>query len=404
MNNPLSPSPSPHPQCQNTSPPNKCTQNLKTLIRKRKKTPLRPPSNPDQMYTLSEAKKLIRQSSSLLSSSNALLSEARTIANRNGLTVDSKIIDASYQSPFLPKPYFRSSKNNNHNGDHTNNNNTNIISSNSNSQHDNSKESSSSTPIILNAFPPILSTTGGHSNIDHIIQYTGNYYQDTVAEYKRKLKRRIKAQTPEHKGTDRWDQPRISGSRRRRILRERDLPCAPPEPPPSGYVIYIAQMTTKIRHDRPHVHHNQVQVVREISKIWKYGMSDSDRDYYNVFCTETREEYEKQHAEFKATGSYKPSKVFERLHGDGPWVRIAYHEKNALEREISGYDSVKFPPRPLEMEKPDWVRVREKAKEKEMERRKAREERAKKRREKERKALEEASKEKEKRLRAIDEH
>lgn len=206
---------------------------------------------------------------------------------------------------------------------------------------------------------------------------------------------------PELKGTDRWDQPRISGSRRRRIVREMDLPCAPPEPPPSGYVIFIAQMTTKIRHDRPRVHHNQIKVVREISKIWKFGMSNADRDYYNEFCRETREEYEKQHAEYKATGSFKASKFFERLHGDGPWVRIAYHEKNSLEREISGYESVKFPPRPLEAEKPEWLKKVEKAREREMERRKAREERSKRKRENEKRDLEEANKAKVKRLKNI---
>ena len=55
----------------------------------------------------------------------------------------------------------------------------------------------------------------------------------------------------------RWDKPRIPGERRRRIIREKDLPEAPPEPPPSGYVVFVGQMTTKIRHDRPNVQHDQ---------------------------------------------------------------------------------------------------------------------------------------------------
>lgn len=55
----------------------------------------------------------------------------------------------------------------------------------------------------------------------------------------------------------RWDRPRLIGSRRRRIMREKDLPDAPPDPPPSGYVVFVSQMTTKIRHDRPSVQHNQ---------------------------------------------------------------------------------------------------------------------------------------------------
>ena len=227
------------------------------------------------------------------------------------------------------------------------------------------------------------------------------YKDDSIAEYKRKLKRRMKAMQPEQKGTDRWDQPRISGSRRRRIVREMDLPCAPTEPPPSGYVIFIAQMTTKIRHDRPKVHHNQIKVVREISRIWKFGMSDQDREYYNKFARETREEYERQHREYRATGSFKPSKVFERFHGDRPWVRIAFHEKNALEREITGYDTVKFPPRPVEMEKPIWLKKIEKAKAAEMDWRKMREEKKTRKREIERRELEEANRAKVERLKNI---
>ena len=55
----------------------------------------------------------------------------------------------------------------------------------------------------------------------------------------------------------RWDKPRKFGERRRRIVREKDLPNAPPVPPASGYVLFVAQMTTKIRHDRPNLPHDQ---------------------------------------------------------------------------------------------------------------------------------------------------
>jgi hypothetical protein len=344
--------------------------------------PLQPP-NQSKMFTVPQADDLIKKSRELLSTSNTLLDEARKVAKRSGLSVDSSILDASYQSTFLPS--FLSNADNAGNG-----------SNNVDNQGQDAKGDG-----ILKAFPTVLSTTGGHSNIDHIIQFTGNYKKDKISEYKRKLKRRIRSMQPEQKGTDRWDQPRIAGSRRRRIVREVDLPCAPPEPPPSGYVIFIAQMTTKIRHDKPNVHHNQIKVVKEISKIWKFGMSDTDRKYYNDFCKETREEYEKQHAEYKATGTFKPSKAFEKLHGDGPWVRITFHEKNALEREISSYESVKFPPRPLDMDKPDWVKKIEKARGREMERKKAREERAKKQRETELRELEDANNKKVKRLKTI---
>lgn len=196
----------------------------------------------------------------------------------------------------------------------------------------------------------VLRTTGGHSNTDHVVTITGNARVDRIAELKRAMQRRARAMQPEKKGEDRWDKPRIPGERRRRILREKDMPGAPSEPPPSGYVIFIGQMTTKIRHDRPDEPHNQIKVVKEISKIWKYGISEQDRDYYNEFAREAREEYQEQHREYRATGQYTKSKTFKRLDGNGPWVRVAMHEKNGLEREIESYDTVQFPPRPPEMD------------------------------------------------------
>mmetsp|Transcript_26728 Transcript_26728/g.37548 ORF Transcript_26728/g.37548 Transcript_26728/m.37548 type:complete len:161 (+) Transcript_26728:556-1038(+) len=73
-------------------------------------------------------------------------------------------------------------------------------------------------------------------------------------------------------------------------------------PPPSGYVIFVARMTTKIRHDHPNERRNQTQVIRKISKICKFGMTEPDREYYMIFCKEAREEYEYQYKEFRATG------------------------------------------------------------------------------------------------------
>ena len=105
----------------------------------------------------------------------------------------------------------------------------------------------------------VLRTTAGYSNTDHLVTLTGDARTDRIAELKRNLQKRARKMQPENKGEDRWDKPRIPGERRRRILREKDMPEAPPEPPPSGYVIFVGQMTTKIRHDRPDDHHNQIQ-------------------------------------------------------------------------------------------------------------------------------------------------
>jgi len=411
--------------------------------------------NQRTVYTVNDSYDLYDKSTAKFDECNQLLNEARMIANQARMNVDSNILDSSYQSPFLAvNPLFHpdsnydvganADANNANDGDATYNKlQTNPHSSSHHQHHHHQDTAEQNNKLIrLQAFQPVLSTTGGHSNTDHVIQITGDYRSDAIAEYKRKLKRRARAMQPEQRGSDRWDQPRVQGSRRRRIIREKDLPSAPPEPPPSGYVLFIAQMTTKIRHDRPAAHHDQIKVVKEISKIWKFALGDKDREYYNEFAREAREEYELQHEEFRATGAYQPSNVFTRLgsqghpyptatavniandttvnandHGinhdidhdhdiyndvsiavNGPWVRIAQHEKNALEREISSYDSVKFPPRPDHLQKPSWVTKIEKQNKREKERKHGREERLKKEREKQMQLLKEASVAKMKRL------
>mmetsp|Transcript_20829 Transcript_20829/g.23789 ORF Transcript_20829/g.23789 Transcript_20829/m.23789 type:complete len:432 (-) Transcript_20829:149-1444(-) len=194
----------------------------------------------------------------------------------------------------------------------------------------------------------VMRTTGGHSNTDHVVKITGNIRKDRVEELKRAYQRRVRSSQPESRGEDRWDKPKIPGERRRRIAREKDMPQAPPEPPPSGYIVFLAQMTTKIRHDRPNEHHNQSRVIQEISKIWKYGLDDDERAYYNGFSREAREEYQRLHDEYRATGQFAPPKTYERMEKVGPWVRVDWEEKNGLERELATYETVQFPLRPPE--------------------------------------------------------
>jgi len=193
-------------------------------------------------------------------------------------------------------------------------------------------------------------TTAGHSNTDHIVVWTGDRVTDRIAELKRNMLTRIRAQQPESKGEDRWDKPRIPGERRRRIVREKDAPGAPPEPPPTGYVAYVAQITCKIRHDRPKERHDQARVMQEISKMWRNQLTDSERKFYSDFADEAREEYQKQHLQYRATGKYSPSETCEKLQDVGPWVHKRPEFRNALEREISTYDTVVFPLRPPELD------------------------------------------------------
>lgn len=194
----------------------------------------------------------------------------------------------------------------------------------------------------LSCFPLILETTNGHSNTDHIVTYTGDIRHDKVAEYKRALRRRAQSMRPEDKRPERWDQPRkVKGSRRRRIKRESH--SAPAEPVTSGYMLYVSQMTTKLRHDRgdPTNHrHNQIEAVAEISRKWKLQLTDAERQYYIRFAREMKEEYTRQIREFRATGYYTPSTRFGKLLGEGPPVRLIWEEKNELERELATYTEI----------------------------------------------------------------
>jgi hypothetical protein len=171
-------------------------------------------------------------------------------------------------------------------------------------------------------------------------------------------------------------------------VREKDLPEAPPEPPPTGYVVFVGQMTTKIRHDRPNVPHDQAKgktnesvyvpansgschsfthstpllynvpqiittttlliVVQEISKLWRIGMSELDRQYYNDFAMDAKNEYERQVIEYRATGKFTPSQKFDKLVGVNVWVRRIL--PNGLETEIASYTTCLFPPRPPQLD------------------------------------------------------
>jgi hypothetical protein len=211
----------------------------------------------------------------------------------------------------------------------------------------------------------VLSTTAGHSNTDHIVHQNPDGTTNKLSEYKRRLKQRVRQVQAEEKGSDRWDLPRIPGGRRRRIKRDVDAHGAPPEPPPTGYVIYVSQMTTKLRHDNPNRRHDQISAMRRISKMWNC-LSEEEKDHYSRLAADAQLEYKSRVREYRATGAWQEFTVIERLKNkiecpeevfrerrpgnNGPWVRIPYEEKNGLEKELETYDMVIFPPRPKEME------------------------------------------------------
>ncbi len=65
-------------------------------------------------------------------------------------------------------------------------------------------------------------------------------------------------------------------------------------------------------------------------------------------AADAKKEFDQQVIEYRATGSYQPSKHFERLENSSIWIRK--DNPSPLEKEISSYDTILFPKRPPEMD------------------------------------------------------
>ena len=82
--------------------------------------------------------------------------------------------------------------------------------------------------------------------------------------------------------------------------------------------------------------------------MWKSKLSEEQREYYQDFATQARKEYQRQVIEYRATGSYTESSHCKPLEGTNIWVRLV--QPCELEQEIMGYETVKFAPRPPELD------------------------------------------------------
>ena len=70
-----------------------------------------------------------------------------------------------------------------------------------------------------------------------------------------------------------------------------------------------------------------------------------------LFCVkaaDARKEFNQQVIEYRATGSYQPSKHFMRLKNSSVWIRK--DRPSPLEQEISSYETIQFPKRPPELD------------------------------------------------------
>jgi hypothetical protein len=81
-------------------------------------------------------------------------------------------------------------------------------------------------------------------------------------------------------------------------------------------------------------------VVQEFCRIWRLGISEDDSEYYGQLSTQVMDEYSRQMVEYRATGSYTPSRRFAKIDNKKVWVRVP--AGNGLEREITSYETCTF--------------------------------------------------------------
>ncbi len=81
---------------------------------------------------------------------------------------------------------------------------------------------------------------------------------------------------------------------------------------------------------------------------WFYNRSSTYYTLQIFIAADAKKEFDQQVIEYRATGSYQPSKHFERLENSSVWIRK--DNPSPLEKEISSYDTILFPKRPPEME------------------------------------------------------
>lgn len=284
-----------------------------------------------------------QQSSLSVNSNNSnILQEAREIASKVGLSIESdlrniKVVQTTTAATSAT---------------------TSTATSMLNSRQKNAPTAAGASSSVSNI--PISTTTGGFSNTDHLIIRTGlDERTDRINEYRRQymIRQRTVTNCEAKLYTQKWDKHRVIGERRRRIIRDIDLPTAPTEPPPSGYILFLGQMTTKLRYESykenetKRVKHDQTKMVQEISNLWKSSLDSTDRDYYHTFHTKLKSEYRQQLMEYRATGYYTPSTKYIRNHTNvGLWTHIEVQDKNALELEIATYDTIHFPSSHLDNE------------------------------------------------------
>jgi hypothetical protein len=193
----------------------------------------------------------------------AILERARELASKAGLTVDSYVVNPNHPantSTFgVPEDYIVDAMDG-----------SSAATTNNAWQTGGQHTKGTAHPVFAShhynsTMPPMMrgmdnvNQTGAYSNTDHYVQRTGDKRADRIAELKRHLLRRHRSMKPEDRGEERWDKPKLPGERRRRIVREKDLDTAPPEPPATGWVAFLSQMTYKIRHDRPKNQHDQAK-------------------------------------------------------------------------------------------------------------------------------------------------
>eukprot|EP00978_Attheya_sp_CCMP212_P001307 scaffold2735_cov61-Attheya_sp.AAC.3 len=195
-----------------------------TLLHNRLIGAAKEPNEEVKVLTKKDLLRVLVQSKNEIESAKALLRTARDIGARHGCSIGEEVVDKS-------------------------------------------------SSILTSSLLDTTTTSGGHSNTDHLVKLTGDFRTDRIQFFKHTHCKRLASLQRSTFEQQKWDNnKRIPGQRRRRIARQSNVPY---EPPISGYVCFVYQMTTKIRHDRRDQPHDQTKgkVTVKINYGRKYNHS-----------------------------------------------------------------------------------------------------------------------------------
>jgi len=131
----------------------------------------------------------------------------------------------------------------------------------------------------------------------------------------------------------------IGRRQRRRTNLRRYMGIGPPgRPPPSGYTVFVSQMSRQLKRLNEDLRgsgdtfwSHQPHMVRHLSTLWNEQLGEQVKNKYKKFAGEAKKDYKRMMREYEATGSYVRSNIYGKV--DGIWMGL---EGTKLRDELVG--------------------------------------------------------------------